>query len=135
MLSQWLITPGQAPQAAGKFDVDGDSPLIAAGEDWLAVAVTALGRWGFSDVTVFGLDRTGLIKLTPKPIRTAGAVADKFKMQWRNNVLTTISERNRGRVGIGHPTTVLENFRVWGAGVIHPMVIEGPSRQSQTRQG
>lgn len=133
-LSQWTITPGQALQDSGKFDISGDYPLIAAGADWLAVAVTPSGMWNRSDVTVFGLEKSGLVKLTPQPIRTAGLVADKFKMQWRDNVLTTISEKNKNE-GEWSPTTVLENFRVWGANVIHPMVIEGRIGRLELAEG
>lgn len=123
-LSQWMIAPGQAPQAAGGFEISGDYPLIAAGPEWLAVAVTPPGVWNHSEVTVFGLGKSGLVKLTPAPIRTAGVIADKFKMQWKDNVLTTISEKNKND-GEWSPTTILENFRVWGAGAIHAMVVEG----------
>lgn len=133
-LSQWTIIPGQAPQDSGKFDISGDYPLIAAGAEWLAVAVTPSGVWDRSDVTVFGLEKSGLIKLTPQPIRTAGLVADKFKMQWRDNVLTTISEKNKND-GEWSPTTVLENFRVWGANVIHPMVVEGRIGRLELAEG
>jgi hypothetical protein len=123
-LTQWLITPGYAPQAAGDFLIDGDYPVISAGPDWLALAATPSGEWGFSDVTVFGLEKSGLVRLNGKPHRTAGTVADKFKMQWKDNVLTTISEKFRNESD-WTPVTVLENFRVWGAGVIHPAVVEG----------
>lgn len=121
-LSQWVIAPGRAPRAAAEFTIDGDYPLISAGADWLAVAVTPPGEWRFSEVSVFSLGKSGLIRLTPKPIRTAGVVADKFKMQWSKNVLTTISERNRGKRDWS-PTTVLETFRVWGPDVVVPAVV------------
>jgi hypothetical protein len=123
-LSQWEILPDQVPQSEGEFAIEGDYPIISAGADWLAVAVTPPGQWSYSEVTVFGLAPSGLVRLTPAPIRTAGVVADKFKLQWRGNILTTISEKNR-RQWDWSPVTILETFRVWGAGVIHPMVIEG----------
>lgn len=123
-LSQWLIAPGQTPQAAGEFKIEGDYPIISAGPDWLAVAATPAGKWGFSDVTVFGFEKSGLVRLNGKPHRTAGTITDKFKMQWKDNVLTTISEKFRNESD-WTPVTVLENFRVWGAGVIHPAVVEG----------
>jgi hypothetical protein len=133
-LSQWVITPDQAPKADVEFAIEGDYPIIAAGGDWLAVAVTPPGQWSYSEVTVFGLETTGLVKLTPAPIRTAGVVADKFKLQWRDNILTTISEKNRTRWDWS-PVTVLETFRVWGAGVIHPMVIEGRLGRLELAEG
>ena len=121
-LSEWVIAPGQAPQAAGKFAVRGQYPEIAAGKDWLAVAATPPGVWNYSEVTVFASGEGGLSRLTAKPLRTAGVVTDKFKMQWSNHVLTTISERNGNSTGWS-PTTVLETFRVWGRGIVVPAVV------------
>ena len=43
-LSEWLLAPDAAPQAAGLTLIEGDSPLIAAGADWLALAVHPNGR-------------------------------------------------------------------------------------------
>ena len=133
-ISQWIISPGLAPQAVGAFPILGDYPLISAGADWLTVAVTPPGEWGFSEVTVFGLDHSGLTLLTPSPIRTVGVIADKFKLSWRDNILTTISEQYRSERD-WTPTTVLENFRVWGAGVVHTMVVEGDFGKLQLAKG
>jgi Beta propeller domain len=133
-LSQWSIKPGQISKENVGFAIEGDNPLISAGADWLAVAVTPTNEWRYSMVTVFGLGKTGLVSLNHAPIRTAGVIADKFKMQWRNNVLTTISEKNRSRWDWA-PITVLENFRVWGDGVIHPAVIEGDLGKLELAKG
>ncbi len=119
-LSEWLINPGQAPMPAGDTVIPGSEPLIAAGADWLAVATTG-DDWYVSQVTVFALREAGLRRLTRQPIRIAGQIADRFKIQWNNNVLTTISERNY-QESSWSPTTVLENFRVWGPDVIRPAV-------------
>lgn len=121
-LTQWVLAPGEPPKAGESFEFAGGWPLIAAGADWMAVALTPDNEWNHSEVSVFGLDSAGLVKLTPAPIRCAGVIADKFKLQWRDHVLTTISEKFRRD---GSPLTVLENFRVWGAGVMHAAVIEG----------
>lgn len=124
-LTEWLLSPGTVPKAAGETLIKGANPLIAAGQDWLAVATTAPGDyWGGTDVTVFALRSSGMVQLTRTPIRTAGRIADRFKMQWSDNVLTTISERGFHN-GVWSRTTVLENFRVWGAEVIRPAVVSG----------
>jgi hypothetical protein len=133
-LSQWEIAPEKQPQASGSFEILGDSPWIASGADWLAVAVSPRGDRRYSEVTVFGLEEAGLVQLTAKPVRTAGLVADPFKIQWRNNILTTISERNAS-LNRWAPVTVLENFRVWGAGVIHTMEIEEPFEKLELAKG
>lgn len=134
-LTQWLLAPGADPKAEGGFDIDGMYPLIAAGSDWLAVSVNPLDDWDHSDVTVFGMDDTGLTKLTPAPIRTAGHIGDKFKLRWKDNVLTTISEKNRKDDGTWMPVTLLENFRVWGAGVVHIAMLEGRLGKLELAEG
>ena len=122
-LSEWLLAADAPPQAAGETFIEGNSPLIASGPDWLALAVQPTGQWNVSDVSVFAVRPTGLI-LMAQSIRTEGAISTKFRVQWSGNVLTTISE-SRGGVSGWTPTTVLENFRAWAPEVIHPMVVEG----------
>lgn len=121
-LSEWLLTPDKAPVAAGETLIEGDSPLIAAGPDWLALAVQPNGRWDVSDVTVFAIRPQGLVRMA-RPFRTEGAVASKFAMQWRDNVLTTISEKNMDKSGWS-PVTLLENFRVWAPEVVRAAVLD-----------
>lgn len=122
-LSEWLLAPDQAPTAAGETLIEGYSPLIASGADWLAVAVHPKNQWGVSDVSVFAIRPNGLVRMSP-PIRTEGSVEGKFGMQWKDNVLTTISESNTSD-SRWIPTTILETFHVWAPGVIHPAVVEG----------
>ena len=112
-LSQWLIEPDAEPVSAGETVVSGGSPVVASGAGWLAVAVTPAGQWNVSDVHAFRLTADGASRLTAGPVRTEGRVGDKFKMQWSNNVLTTISQRNSAGGGWS-PTTVLENFHADG---------------------
>ncbi|MEX1115412.1 MAG: beta-propeller domain-containing protein [Akkermansiaceae bacterium] len=124
-ISEWLISLGRAPQPGMESIIPGSDPMIASGSDWLAVATHGdrTGSWtGFSQVTVFALRADGIVRLTRNPVRTAGMIADSFKIQWRGNVLTTISESNRSDSN-WEPITVLENFRVWGPDVILPAVI------------
>ncbi|MEO5713555.1 MAG: beta-propeller domain-containing protein [Luteolibacter sp.] len=127
-LSEWLLETGKAPKRVGNFPITGDNPIIAAGGDWLAVSVTPSGQWKYSEVTVYGLGSNGLVRLTTKPIRTAGVIADKFKIQWSDNTLTTISESNPWQWKWS-PRTVLENFRVWGPGTVVPAVFTGTSNR------
>jgi hypothetical protein len=124
-ISQWTIRAGAEPLAGPAYDLPGSDPVIAAGSDWLAAAVTPPNHWNRSDVTVFSLGKSGLTRMSGPAIRTAGAVRDKFKMQWRDNVLTTISESNGDAVN-WQPVTVLQNFRVWRPGLIVPAVITDP---------
>lgn len=121
-LSEWLLAPDQAPVAAAETLIEGTNPLIASGPEWLALAVRPDRQWNVTDVSVFAVRPSGLIRMAG-PIRTEGAVTDKFKIQWSNNVLTTISER-RATESSWIPTTVLENFRAWAPEVVHPEVIE-----------
>ncbi len=121
-LTEWIIAPDKAPQADGETVIEGNSPVIAAGAEWLAVAVNPNNRWDVSEVSVFAVRPSGLVRMAA-PFTTEGSVEGKFGMQWSNNVLTTISEKNR-RQGIWSPVTVLENFRAWAPEVIHPLILE-----------
>jgi hypothetical protein len=112
-LSQWLIQPGAEPLPAGETVVSGGSPVVASGTGWLALSVTPMGEWDVSDVHVFRLASDGATRLTAGPVRTEGRVGDKFKIQWNNNLLTVISQRNSNS-GVWSPTTVLENFQADG---------------------
>jgi hypothetical protein len=123
-LTEWILTPGEDPKSVSATKIEGVDPVIAAGADWLAVSVVPGNRWDVSDVTVFGIKPTGLVRLTARPIRTAGMVGDQFKLQWRNNVLTTISEKRSTETN-WRPITVLENFRVWGPDIVVPAVFTG----------
>jgi hypothetical protein len=122
-LTEWRVLENSAPEAKGSTEIAGDSPVICAGTDWLAVAVHPKNRWDVSEVSVFALRPSGLVRLAA-PVRTEGSVEDKFGIQWRDNVLTTISEKNTDSNGWS-PVTVLENFRAWSPDVVHVQVIEG----------
>lgn len=117
-ISQWLISPGKLPEAAGQAEMLGANPVVAAGPDWLAVAVVLSWDAANSEVGVFGLGGAGLIPLTPVPVRTDGIVLDKFKLQWSRDVLTTISEKRREGTSWTAPVSVLENFRVPGRNAV-----------------
>jgi Beta propeller domain len=125
ILSQWTIPNDAAPIAGPVYELSGSNPIIAAGSDWLAASVTPDLLWNRSHVTVFSLGASGLTRLNAQPIQAAGSIRDSFKMQWKNNVLTTISERI-DQVSSWRPVTVLQNFSVVGADVITPQVITDP---------
>jgi len=121
-LSEWLLSADKAPQKAAETFIEGNSPLISSGPDWLAVAVYPNGKWNVSEVSVFAVRPGGLVRMSA-PFRTTGAISDKFAMNWSGNVFTTVSEKNWSDEPWS-PTTILENFRVWAPEVIHPMVLE-----------
>ena len=117
-LSEWLLDSNKAPVAAGETVIEGYNPLIASGPDWLALAVQPTDNWNVSDVSVFAVSPSGLIPMG-SPTRTEGSIASKFGIQWRDNVLTTISESNPIET-TWSPVTVLENFRALAPGVMSP---------------
>ena len=122
-LSEWLLAPGQAPVAAAETLIEGTSPLISSGPEWLALAVHPDGQWDVADVAVFAVRPSGLIRMGD-PVRTEGAIADKYAMQWSGNVLTTISERYKTGT-TWSPTTVLETFRAWAPEEVPPVADSG----------
>jgi hypothetical protein len=123
-LTEWKLSANDAPKRISETRIQGTDPVIATGADWLAVSVIPTNRWDVSEVTVFGVKSAGLVRLTARPLRTAGVIGDPFKMQWRHNVLTAISEK-RDESNNGSPITVLENFRVWDPDVVRPAVFTG----------
>ena len=92
LLTQWTILPDAKPRSGARFTIDGDGSLIAAGSDWLAVPAWPNGVWNHSEVTVFGI-RDGVLQLlTARPLPCSGVIADSYKIQWNDGILTTISE-------------------------------------------
>ncbi|MCP5549139.1 MAG: beta-propeller domain-containing protein [Akkermansiaceae bacterium] len=114
-VSEWFLNGGAAPVAGAHREIEGSEATISAGSGWLAVSVVPNGRWNRSEVSVFSLDSPGLRNLTAAPVRTAGSIQDTFKIQWRDDVLTTISERST-RTNRWRPETVLETFHVPATG-------------------
>lgn len=103
-------------------EVAGSSPMLSAGGDWLSLATELptvwdswQATWGKSEIRIFRVGSAGTELLAPSPIRTAGRIQDKFKVQVDGDVCTAISMSwgpawNQRR-------TVLENFRLGtGAG-------------------
>ncbi len=121
-LTEWQLSEDQPPSAAGETWIEGDRPLISAGADWLAVTTSPPGRWNASEVSVFAIRPTGLVQMAGG-IRTEGAISNKFRIQWSNNVLTTISESRSSDSG-WIPKTIIENFRAWSPESVYPMVVE-----------
>lgn len=121
-LTEWQISEDQPPSAAGETLIEGNGPLISSGADWLAVTTSPSGQWNASDVSVFAIRPTGLVQMA-RGIRTEGAISNKFRIHWSNNVLTTISESRNSDSGWA-PKTIIENFRAWSPESIHPTVVE-----------
>ncbi|MEO8614857.1 MAG: beta-propeller domain-containing protein [Luteolibacter sp.] len=132
-LSEWLLTGDQAPQKAAETLIDGANPLISSGPDWLAVAAHPNGLWDISEVSVFAVRPSGLVLMAP-PFRTVGAIANKFAMNWSNNVFTTVSQKN-WNIDRWSPTTTLENFRVWSPEAVRPLVLEAPLGKLELAKG
>ena len=111
-LSDWLIPSDGATVNQGQVALSGSFSTLAAGPDWLAVAMTPSGQWNQSAVSAFQLGEAGLSRLTAAPVTLQGTVNDQYKIQWRAGVLTTITQAwptNGGRL-----TTTLENFQADG---------------------
>jgi hypothetical protein len=129
-ISEWVLKPDEAPIADGKTLIFGANPLIAAGADWLAVSVHPQGDWNKSEVSIFAVKPSGLESMGA-PISTEGAISSKFAISWNDNVLTTVSQKDRWgwietESGWRRQTvSVLENFRAWDPEVIHSAVDEG----------
>jgi hypothetical protein len=110
-LSDWLIAADAAPALQQTIPLSGSFSTLAAGPDWLAVALTPSGQWGISTASVYHLSATGLSALTAGPVTLAGQLNDAYKLQWSGGVLTTISQAWPS----GSPrTTWLETFRADG---------------------
>ncbi len=111
-LTEWLVADGAAPALQQTIPLSGSFSTLAAGSDWLAVALTPSGQWGISTASVFQLSSTGLSALTAGPVTLAGQLNDAYKLQWSGGVLTTISQ---AWPSDGSPrTTWLETFRADG---------------------
>jgi len=93
--------------------LSGYSPVVSAGEGWLAIAVQPPEDWTVSRVSLFALGDDGAKPVSSAPIPAAGRVYDKFKMQYSGGVLSVISQQwvsdgqNWWR---GTPVSVLETF-------------------------
>ena len=119
-ISEWILKPDEAPIADGETVIVGANPLIAAGANWLAVSVHPQGDWNKSEVSIFAVKPSGLESMGA-PIRTEGVISSKFAISWNDNVLTTVSQKDRWR---SETVSVLENFRAWDPEVIRPAVVE-----------
>ena len=115
--------------AATDFKITGSWPVISAGAGWMAVATTESTSWNKSDVVLFSFDEKGLVKLNSAPIRTAGRIYDKFKMQVKDGVFTAISQGWQSTNGqwawSGTQVTRLENFSTNGDALGSLEIIRG----------
>lgn len=101
------------------FEITAAWPVVSAGNDWIAVATSNWRNWNISDVALFSISETGLSRWNADPIRTAGRIYDKFKMQVNNGVFSAFSQGwlndQTGEFDFwGTRVTMLENFSVGG---------------------
>lgn len=121
---------GALVAGAPSAEVEGSSSVVAAGDDWMAVAVNDWTDWTTSRVTLFSLSENGLQKLNTEPFRTTGAIKDKFKMHVRGGVFTAITEgwdqpEEGEQAWWGIPVARLENFRTGGERLAELQIIRG----------
>lgn len=111
-LAEWVLpADGEAaPLAGAEVTLAGRFTTLAAGADWLAVALTPPGAWDRAEVSAYRLTETGFSALTAAPVAVQGWLNDAYKIQWRDGVLTTIAQQ----WGPGGLVTSLENFSADG---------------------
>ena len=120
VLREVLIDPAASSIAEGAtFDVAGAWPVISAGHDWIAVASSDWQSWDVSEVSLFSISEAGLFRSNSVPIRTAGRIFDKFKMQVSDGVFSAFSQgwvndETGERQPWGTRVTMLENFSLAG---------------------
>ena len=111
------------------LEFSGDSSVVSAGNDWFALAVNSWSNWNASEVHLFSIAESGLQALNAAPIRTAGRVGDKFKMQVRDGVFTAFSQGWQNAENEwawwGTPVTMLENFSTDGSPLASLEIIRG----------
>jgi hypothetical protein len=107
-------------------EITGSQPVLSAGDDWMAVALVDWNDPQASEVTLFSLAGSGLRRWNEVPIRTAGRVADKFKMRVRDGVFSVFSEgwRDADWGTSRRLVTTLENFSVGGEALATLEIIE-----------
>ena len=106
----WPAADDVAPQPGAEAVLSGRFATLAAGANWLAVAMTPSGVWDRSEVSAYRLEETGFSALTAAPVAVQGRLNDSFKIQWRDGVLTTIAQR----WDTGGLATSLETFAASG---------------------
>ncbi len=107
----WPADGETAPRSGAEISLVGRFATLAAGANWLAVAMTPPGAWDRSEVGAYRLEESGLTALTAAPVAVQGWLNDAYKIQWRDGVLTTIAQQ----WGPGGLVTRLENFSAAGA--------------------
>lgn len=130
VLREVIVDAAASSLADGaSFELSGAWPVVSAGNDWVGVATSDWNEWNVSKVVLFSISSNGLVRLNPEPIRTAGRIQDKFKMQVREGVFTVFSQgwlnADGQWAGWGTPVTMLENFSVAGEKLASLEIIRG----------
>ena len=131
VLREVAVDTGSGSLVEGNsFEISGAWPVISAGNDWMAVATSDWSQWNVSKVSLFSISEDGLLRLNAEPIRTAGRIYDKFKMQVRDGVFSAFSQgwvnaETGDWAAWGTPVTMLENFSVTGNKLAGLEIIRG----------
>ena len=131
VLREVAVDTGSGSLVEGNsFEISGAWPVISAGNDWMAVATSDWSQWNVSKVSLFSISENGLLRLNAEPIRTAGRIYDKFKMQVRDGVFSAFSQgwvnaETGDWAAWGTPVTMLENFSVTGNKLAGLEIIRG----------
>lgn len=133
-----------ADPVAGKLSmgnshsIAGSWPVIAAGSDWMAVAVSDWGDWQSSEVTLFSLGREGARQLTMSPVSLFGRIDNKYALQYDGTSLSAVSQRwvndtdpeSANRWWNGTQVTKLQNFASSGDSLASLEIARGETLQA-----
>ena len=93
-LNQMTVDPVGGAVIPGSSQVSqGSSPVISAGDDWLAVSQYNNNNWQSSSVTLYGLGTNGATLLTTNPIVLSGNVSDEYDVQYTGGILSAVSQQ------------------------------------------
>jgi len=93
-LNQMTVDPVAGNIITGSSEsTSGSSPVISAGDDWLAVSQYRDNNWQNSSITLYGLGTNGATLLTTNPILIQGSVSDEYDVQYSGGILSALSQQ------------------------------------------
>ena len=127
------IIPGSSQSTLGY------SPVISAGDDWLAVSQYGNNNWQNSIITLYGLGTNGATLLTATPISIQGSVSDENDVQYSRGVLSAVSQQwlpstndDANSWWWYQPVTTLQNFTPDGT-LLGSLPVDGTNYYSTAR--
>jgi hypothetical protein len=111
LVSSFDLADPSAPIARDTLWYTGSGHVIAATDILLFVVTQDLNNWWQSTLRAIDITSPDGRMAAYQDIPTAGRVPDKFKIRWRDGVLTTVSEDWRA-TGDRRVTTRIETFRL-----------------------